>query len=326
MSAGQFKTWISQTAGSMTLAIAGQSGAGKSALLKNLFGLEDHSPSSDTKCVQVYNCNFENTQLTIVDIPGLDSSAQQPEIISQLQHKTNGEADLLLYCVSIAPSSRLGDLDSKIVNLLTTVFKTQIWERAVLILTFADYVNERHAKNPAENPTIEHVMKDYVQAFEKILKAVHIDSFTVLSLHDQGLSKGERLRPLHQIPALPVGETPGEKLLPNTKWDEHLYLEMLTKCTLDAVPLLLNAAKDQILKGNTTKQVAIGAFLGLNFGTGAVYLITRGIGMTSVTGIILGVLIGGIVGVIAAVLVGSASKSLAYSVAKTRFQTEKKQH
>ena len=142
------QTWISATSGrGMTLVTAGQSGAGKSTLVKNLLQLKEdgapkikHSSSSVTEKVQVYEQNVDDVPLRIVDMPGLVAPDQnEKKIINQLQKEIKGEVDMLLYCASMAPCSKLGYVDRDIVKLLTATFKKQIWERTILVLTFADF-------------------------------------------------------------------------------------------------------------------------------------------------------------------------------------------
>ena len=341
-----FETWLgSSTRGNTTWMIAGRSCSGKSTLVENLLRLDSRheslSPSSSDAAksmIQVYHHNAGNpgVELTIVEIPGLDTgSADENEefsaITDELQNVIKGGVDVLLYCISIALSAKVpADIESKIINVLTTVLKPQIWERAVIVFTSADYVKDRHDNNPVKNPTLENVMKEYAQKFEEILKAAIDGSFTVLPLYH--VQDSDTMRPLQEIPALPVGETLSAKLLPNVKWEEHLYSEMLTKCTLRAVPMLMDIGKNWLSKGNTIKERLIRAsWFGLIAASFAYLIAARYFGSTSVTGILFGVIIGSIVAFLAGRLGIGASTwaSSARSIAKVRFQqdkVEKKQH
>ena len=340
-----FETWLNNpTRDSVTWVIAGRSCSGKSTLVKNLLRLEDESlsPSSDAKSIEVYHHNAGNpgVELTIVEIPGLDvdtgstnQNAEFAAITDELRNVSKEGVDVLLYCISIAPSARIAaDIESKIINLLTTVLKPQIWERAVIIFTSADYVKDRHAKNPAsmKNPALESVMDEYARTFEELLKAANVGSFTVLPLYH--VQDSDRLRPLQEIPALSVGETLSAKVLPNLKWEEHLYSEMLNKCALRAVPMLVNIRENQLSKGATIKGRLIRAsWFGLNAASFAYLIATRCFGSSSVTGILFGVIIGGIIAFFAGRLRTGTSTwaSSARSIAQVRFQqdqVEKKQH
>jgi GTPase SAR1 family protein len=329
-----FEAWLDNPAsGSTTWVIAGRSHSGKTTLVENLLSLdlENASPESpDAKKIEVYSHNVGNSELKIVEIPGLDSIANQNEsaITNRLQSMTGGAADVLLYCISIDPSSRLDNItEGKTINLLTAIFKAQIWERAILVFTFADYAMDRHTRNPVKTQALENLMKEYAQKFEKLIEAADIGSvFTVLPLYR---TRRPRLdsepRFLREIPALPVGETLSAKLLPNVKWEEHLYSEMLTKCTFRAVPMLVKIGKNQIRsKGNSIKRRLM--WFGLRVaGASFAYLIaTSYFGSTTV----MKILFGEIVGVIALFAIGTGSStwaSSAHSIAQVRFQVEKKQ-
>ena len=327
-----FEAWLDNSAGSTTCVIAGRSHFGKTTLVENLLSLpEKASESSDVKKIEVRSHKVGNSELEIVEIPGLDSIPDQNEatITNSLQSTTGGKADILLYCVSIDPSSRLDNtVEGKTIKLLTTVFKAQVWERAILVFTFADYAKDRHAKNPAKTPTLENVMKGYVQKFEEILKTADIGSFTVLPLYHTRDNK-PRLLP-QEIPALPVGEMLSAKLLPGVKWEEHLYSEMVTKCTLRAVPILVNIGKNQLLKRNTIKErFTRASCFGLSGAGFAYFIVTYCFGLTSGIGILCGVNIGGMVAAFFAGIASSTWASSARSIAQVRFQqdqAEKKQH
>ena len=342
-----FETWLGNpTSVCMTLVIAGRSCFGKSTLVENLLGLEHGSlsPSSDARSIKVYHRNAGNpgVELTIVEIPGLDKDSTNPNkeiaaVTDELQNVTKGGGvDLLLYCISIAPSARVAaDIESKTINLLTAVLKPQIWERAVIAFTSADYVKDRHAKNPPSmaNPALESVMKEYAQKFEEILKAANVGSFTVLPLYCVQDSTSERMRPLQEIPALPAGETLSAKLLPSMKWEEHLYSEMLTKCTLRAVPMLVNIGKNQLSKGDTILALASRFGLQMSVVTLAYFIATRCFGLSFVSTskpaeILFAVFIGGTVAFLAERFGTRTSTwaSSAHSIAQIRFQAEKKQH
>ena len=161
---------------SLTLVTAGQFGVGKSTLVKNLLRLSDHYAEAHitahsravTKKIECYSSLINNVIVTIINTPGLAGASNDDEakILAQLHEKSKGKADILLYCISMAPSSKVGALDRRIVDLLTMAFSPKIWERAIVVLTFADTVNER-SKKPG-NPTVQAVMIEYAAAFQEL--------------------------------------------------------------------------------------------------------------------------------------------------------------
>lgn len=221
------ETWIATTGGrGMTLVVAGQSGAGKSTLVKNLLRLKEedgipkikHSSFSVIEEVQVYEHNVDGVLIRIVDMPGLNAPDQnEKDIIAQLKKETDGEADMLLYCVSMAPCSKIGYTDKSIIKLLTSTFKEHIWERTILVLTFADLAKAAGDKKVVKEEDIgkamEGVLKDYAKGFEEMLATIvkrKSQQFCVLSLDPRDMSSP---RQPFQIAAIPTSCMQQEKLL-----------------------------------------------------------------------------------------------------------------
>ena len=245
-----FKEWLEKTGRGMTLVTAGQSGIGKSTLVQNLLHLKDNdadtpiggqSPGPVTEKAKPF-CNYINgVEITIVDMPGLlaesDDIDEEKKIIAKVTNMTKGYADMLLYCVNMGPSGKLGNPDRKIVKLLTSVFTPEIWERAILVLTFGDDVKERNRKrgNTAKTPTVEKAMNDYAKAFEMILA----DSTAQIKVIPVLKDEDAEFRPDKEIAAVVSSETPGEEILPGMKWNTCLYKEVLKKCKREAVPSIL---------------------------------------------------------------------------------------
>ena len=251
-----FNEWLKKTGRGMTLVTAGQSGVGKSTLVKNLLHLADNdadtpiagqSPDSVTKEVKSFISCINGVTITIVDTPGLAATSDNEEkkIIAELTKVTEGCADMLLYCVNMGPSGRIGNSDRKIVQLLTSVFTPEIWERAILVLTFGDDVKERNQKRgtTAKTPTVEAAMNSYAKAFERILLAnstIQIKVIPVLK------NEGAELRPAREIAAVAAGETPDEEILPGMKWNMFVYKEVLNKCKRDTIPSILRIILEPI--------------------------------------------------------------------------------
>ena len=293
-----FNRWNESTHGrGMTLVTAGQSGAGKSTLVKNLLHLSDqdadapltaHSADSVTKTVNLYSSCIKNVNVTIIDTPGLacTSGDDETNVLAQLCEKSEGKADMLLYCVSMAPNSRVGKLDCRIVNLLTMAFGPQIWERATVVLTSADYVKERNEKN-AGKPTVQRAMKEYATKFQKILT----DDMTVIPVLQKECTT---TRPAKEIAAVAAGETPDEEILPGMKWNECVYKEVLKKCSIQAIPEMLKILE---VSSGAWKGVAGGATVGALGGAaaGAAFGSTACL-IGALPGAIGGAIVGGVVG------------------------------
>lgn len=243
-----FDEWLEETGRGMTLVTAGQSGVGKSTLVANLLRLADNdadapiaeqSPDSVTKFVKAFSANVKGVEITIVDMPGLAAASDDEEkkAIAELTKVTKGRADMLLYCANMGPSGKLNKLDHKIVQLLTSVFEPKVWERAILVLTFANVVKERNQKHgtTAKTPTVEAAMGNYAEAFRKMLANINVQLRVIPVLRDEGA----QLRPAKDLAAVVGGEMPNEEILPGINWSTCLYGEVLKKCERDAIPLIL---------------------------------------------------------------------------------------
>ena len=276
----------------MTLVTAGKAGAGKSTLVKNLLHMVDndadapkagHSADSVTNKVKCHSSFIKDVNVTIIDTPGLAGASKDDEtkILAELSEVNKGKADMLLYCVSMAPSSKVGELDRRIVNLLKIAFSSKIWERAVVVLTSADYVKERNEKNPG-NLTVQRAMKEYATAFQKLLNG----GMTVKPVLRKDCAME---RDANEIAAVAAGETPDEEILPGMKWNECVYKEVLKKCSLEAVPEMFKLLE---ISSGAWKGALGGAAAGAVAGAG-IGLAAGGVG--AIPGAIGGA-VGGVVG------------------------------
>lgn len=311
-----FHTWCKSLQGrSTTVVIAGQYGVGKSTLVKNLLRLSDadamHLAQWVTRNVTCYNSHVKGANITIIDTPGLAGASEGDEfnILAQLSKKTKGEPDILLYCVSMAhvykADSKRGESDRKIIKLLTTAFTPRIWERTILVLTFADTVKERHQKNKDK---VEKEIENHAKIFETILQMTLTDrNVTVIPvLQDEG----EKTRPAKQIAAVPAGQTRDEEIQPHKKWNVSIYEEVLRKCQIDAVPALLTVVN--IFTGQIYKIAASAAIAGAVLGAIGLGIVTGG----------LGALVGAVVGGAALGAVGVAISKRYYGIAYSRFRNQ----
>jgi GTPase Era involved in 16S rRNA processing len=307
----EFHKWCESLQGrNVTLVAAGQSGAGKTTLVNNLLRLSDRVADAPvTNEVKCHNSCIKGTDITILDTPSITGASAEDEykILAQLYENTNGKPDMLLYCVSMAPNSKIGESDRKIIKLLTKAFTSRIWERTVLVLTFADFIKERN-KQITRRPTIEMEMKHCAKKFETILRTTLSDhSVTVIPvLQDEGIE----IRPAKEIAAVPAGEIRDEKILPHKKWNASIYEEVLRKCKIDAIPALLTildvfTRQMYILTGS----MAIG---GAVLGALALGVITGGVGA----------LIGGAIGGLGFGALGAVISKNYYGIARTRFRRE----
>ena len=247
-----FEKWFEATRRKeITLVTAGRSGVGKSTLVQNLLRLTGeadlvpqsrHSPSSVTTEVKVYSSYRAEEEVTIrmIDMPGLfTSDVNDSRVLAELQEKTGGRCDMMLYCVSLLPDSKIDKEDEQIIDKLTRVFGKEVLEHTLLVLTFANAVKELYP-----DQSIEDLVDEYGKKFQSMLRR----SISVVSLyscdHQQNLTR----RDPSIIVALPAGRNPDERFvhaLP-VGWDETIFLEVLNKCEPDSIPQLLLARTPKV--------------------------------------------------------------------------------
>ena len=233
----------------MTLVTAGRSGAGKSTLISNILGLKDDpkpsgeghsqhqcSPSSITKEVEVYSSLREGgITIHMVDIPSLNASdVSDAKAMALLQEKTGGgRCDMLLYCVSVLPDSKIDKEDREVIRKLTLVFGEDVWRRTVLVLTFTNAVRTLY---PEQN--IKDIVEEYAKKFRSALHFVFKSEISVVSIFSCDLSQTQR--DADTIIAAPAGYSPDERFIKNLRqgWDEMIFGEVLKKCNPDSVPVL----------------------------------------------------------------------------------------
>ena len=238
----------------MTLVTAGRSGAGKSTLISNMLRLKDdtnggypqhrHSPSSVTTEVEVYSSLREGgITVRMVDTPGLNASdVNNARAMALLQEKTGGRCDMLLYCISLLPDSKIDKGDKEIIRKLMLVFGQDVWRRTILVLTFTNVVKTLYPEQ-----SIKDIVEEYAKRFQSILHSVFKSDISVVSILT--CDRSQTQRDADTIIALPVGYSPDERFIKKLHqgWDEMIFGEVLKKCHPNTVPVLFEAKRPSAL-------------------------------------------------------------------------------
>ena len=147
--------------------------------------------------------------------------------------------DLLLYCVSLLPDSKINHVDRKIMKYLTSNFGINIWKNTIVVFTSADVLRERSRapENTSCSMDLKSIVSSYAIKFEKLLHGEVGNSFSIVTLFSSDELKTRRES--NEIVALPAGCDFTEQLLHDIKWGELICSEMLKKCKHSAIPLLL---------------------------------------------------------------------------------------
>ena len=247
---------------------------------------------------------------------GIDEKREK-ELLKELERVTGKKADILLYCVPLLPSSRIDITDKQIILMLTKAFGEAIWKKAILVLTFANYV---HPQLPPPQQPMKDQMQKYAQAFQDVMHSAKLTRFRV----EPSLKPDTTCREATTIPALPAGERRDEVIIEGARWDDNIYIEALNKCEFEAIPALLH------LKGIPNNKLLNFIALASNGGVGTSATVGGGVGARVGgragfgAGAIPGAIIGGAIGAGASAIAKTSILGIMAVVAK-RFEEEKKE-
>ncbi len=228
----------------ITVVLAGKREAGKSTLINNILGLSPDdgaeagmSTEPVTTEVTVYSKKVDDTELKVVDVPGLgveaQSDAERHDIMAQLIAKTNEEADILLYCASMNIGCQIDDIDIEILRLLRMVFGKVLFQHCILVITFANKIDTEAAiKGRAEG-----IAKHFLGALKQAgIPGIEVKA--IQSNQDEGY-KG--------ILSIPAGFEEDDPNLP--QWKQTLQEEIIKKVRDDddAYPLKIKGYKKAML-------------------------------------------------------------------------------
>lgn len=272
MSSKALLDWCATTKrNEITLVAVGRPGIGKLALVANMLGMreedviDNHAPSTKNERITKYSMSADGVTISVFHVQCNELVGEDEVLtINKLQKKTEGRADILLYCVSILPNSKIDLADVSIIKCLTVAFGIEIWRHSILLFTYANKVKEFDA-----NTDLKQVMNDYTQRFQSILRM--FCPITVKSVFTTG--KDESQSP-DEIVALPVGQNPAEKLINGAGWREILYQEIIKKTKSKEMPLLFKARTPTSLFKRLCRNICAVVvicgrfgFLGLGLGT-----------------------------------------------------------
>ena len=167
-----------------TIVTVGKQGIGVSTLINTLFQLPEshaafvtYSAKAPTSRVKKYCSTKEGIDIHIIDTPGfqvMDRTAEKDrKTIVELNKVTGGRADVVLYCASALPGSKINEMDVKIICALSSGLGNQIWKRVVLVITQANIMTSAEVRT---------FISEYVQEFNKALKKAGIRDITAKSI------------------------------------------------------------------------------------------------------------------------------------------------
>ena len=212
----------------ITVVFAGKSGAGKSTLVKKLFGFPMGStkPSADAIILKTTEKKTIVTEggvtINIIDMAGYKKEEKKKQL-KELSKLSNGEADLVLYCLPIDLSSKFYNLNPDIMASLQDAFGKDIWNHCMVVLTFSNVawnnIEMTHEDDEDQEIAIAEykgLIEEYVSKFKQQLATLKVEGVDVKSVFniDFNKKKGKKW----EIVCIPAGYRPRDPILPGVKY------------------------------------------------------------------------------------------------------------
>ena len=143
----------------LLIVIIGRAGMGKSSLFNSLVGrkvvTEGHSVDPVTNSVTDTVLTINGIRIRLVDTPGFGAlnGPNTDTIMKKIAEKLplkGEEVNLVIYCWSMSPDSRLSNTDGEIAHQLTKTYQDKLWKNTLFALTFANVGKKTEGnKHPA---------------------------------------------------------------------------------------------------------------------------------------------------------------------------------
>ena len=309
------------------IVLAGKSGAGKTTLARNILGFEEKlefSAGPLTQECDTQEATKNDITVRVTDTIGLgqQEGGRRKELKKLFRH-TKGEADLLVYCIPVDPSSKFDCTNPAIMKSIQDAYGKDIWKHCIIVFTFSNITVYRflekmrdrdQAFSSYKNHLLAHATR-YRKELER-LKVKDVNIKTVFGFETEDTTDDPTAT---TIVAVPAGDKPDDPVLPDfkdptsfrlstnpeesiridiTDWREILFIEIIRKC--GSTELKKNLL--QYRYGRAITNSIVGAAGGITGGATGGFMGGAAIGAGA--GAVLGV-VGGPFGVGAGAMVGA---------------------
>lgn len=215
---------------SMSIIFAGK---GKTKLFTHLF----HPKQVDKLLSDTTKWERGGKAMFITSISGIEKDKRK---LNSLKW-TNVNADLLVYCMPVSPSTRFHEQNPELIQMLTAEFK-HIWSHAVVALTFSNIAWEYTQDYNEDNP--EEQYRAYCHQYSARLRdELEVERVRPKIIFDYAAATDGELSDDQTIPVIPAGLEPNDTILPGVLlhgkcWIDVIFHEMCNKCKSDCREVL----------------------------------------------------------------------------------------
>lgn len=181
---------------------------------------EMNHPQCGLLQVNEYHYTVKDMKITLFDTPGFASGCgKDEECLRKIKKKMNGPCDVFIFCTEMSSAKFRRHDDIYIIHTLTNFFSPQLWDHALVALTFA---NEVHPEKDADVTEIEHFNKRMLDLKEKIT--------------DEILKAGVPEQVVTKVPFVAAGDLYEPSLPGIIDWKTNFWVEtFLVKLAQDSI-------------------------------------------------------------------------------------------
>ena len=309
------------------IVLAGKSGAGKTTLARNILGFEEKlefSAGPLTQECDTQEATKNDITVRVTDTIGLgqQEGGRRKELKKLFRH-TKGEADLLVYCIPVDPSSKFDCTNPAIMKSIQDAYGKDIWKHCIIVFTFSNITVYRFLEKMRDRDQAFSSYKNHLLAhatrFRKELERLKVKDVNIKTVFGFETEDTTDDPTATTIVAVPAGDKPDDPVLPDfkdptsfrlstnpeesiridiTDWREILFIEIIRKC--GSTELKKNLL--QYRYGHAITNSIVGAAGGITGGATGGFMGGAAIGAGA--GAVLGV-VGGPFGVGAGAMVGA---------------------
>ena len=225
--------WVGEKL-TLRILVVGETGIGKSTLINELLGIRDDREAKEGH-TSIYRHVTEHLEMingvlvSVFDTPGFQDSdsISEDSIIEDIKVKTKSDIDLLLFCMDIS-DKHLQRHNIETLQIVTDALGESIWERALVVLTHANRVEEPEPRNDLRKYFIGRVSEWETQLNKAIIERCNIPTTIAM-----------------KIPVVPAGYK-NPSLPDRDNWLSELWVQVFRRLKFRTMFVFLVLSEDRL--------------------------------------------------------------------------------